>query len=146
MRGGGGIDPADEAGQVGLGHGGAASAGFVGAAPDMEEDGAAVARSRRLLIMADFEHPLVSRVAEAHFLLLKPWRNALAWVNADVAVVIRRVRVIHIGIPRPDLNVWPAGTARRRGSVAKQAAELENTCGRLPVLLNLGREFRFAVD
>ncbi len=57
------VEPGEEPEEVWAGHGGAAGAGFVRTAADVEEDGAAVAGDGRVRVVADFEEEFVGEVA-----------------------------------------------------------------------------------
>ena len=136
MGGGFGVEPLDEADEIGLGHGGAAGGGGGGPAADVEEDGAAVARGGRLLVMPDLEHPFVGGVAQAHFLFFEPRRD-VAGVDTYVGVVMGIGGVVDVGIPRSDLLIRPAGAGRRRRSITKKTTELEEAGGGAAIFFDL---------
>lgn len=144
MGAGGGVETGEEPEEVRAGHGGATGAGFVRAATDVEEDGAAVAGDGRVRVVADLEEEFVGEVAEPHLLFFVP-RGRIGQVDGDVAIVGRVRGVVDPAVAGGDLVPWPADPFGSVRGVAVERAEAEETGWGAAVFLAFGGDAVLAV-
>lgn len=124
----GSTEPADDSEQIRFRHYGAPEAGAVRGAAEMKKNGAAGAWDWRIGIVADFDEPAVSGVAEAHALFFEPcWWNGVCR-EADMAIVLWEAGIIDPCIAFGDRDEWIIGSSGKRGVGGIDGAEEKNAC------------------
>jgi hypothetical protein len=104
----------------------------VDAAPDVKKDGATLSGYRRIGIVSDLDQPMIGKIAGAHFFMSVIVRRILR-INYDVAIVIRRTRIIAPNVCLGDLMIRIVSAGGQVRFVSKDLSDLENSGGRAPV-------------
>src|SRR6266446_35259 len=119
--------PRDALHQIFLRHRRAASGRPILAAPNMKKNCASRAGHGRIGIVSDINKPLICEIARAHFFV----RVIVRWIlriDHDMAIVIRRARVIAPNVCLSDLMIWVVPSGRQVGIVSKDLPDFENSC------------------
>src|SRR5580765_4163755 len=130
--------PRDELDQIFLRHRCAASGGPILAAPNMKKNRAACAGHGRIGIVSDLDEPLIGEIARAHFFV----RVIVGWIlriDHDMAIVIRRARVVAPNVCFSDLMIWIVPSGRQVGIVSEDLSDFENSSRRATVSLFLSK-------
>jgi len=84
--------------------------------------------------MPDLNEPVIGEIARAHFFVrVIVWR--IFWINHNMAIVVRRARVIAPNVCFGHLMVTIVGSGRQVRIVSENLADLENSSRRSPVAL-----------
>src|SRR5439155_7293026 len=124
--------PGDHFYKVVLRHGRAAGGSPVDAAPDVKKDGATGSGYRRIGIVSNLDQPVIGKIARAHFFVSVIVRRILR-INYDMAIVVRRTRIIAPNVCLGDLMIRIVGAGRQVCVVSKGLSDRENSRGRAAV-------------
>ena len=84
--------------------------------------------------MPDLNEPLVRKVGRAHFFMgVIVWR--IFWIDHDMAIVIRRARVVAPNVCLRHLMIWIVASRRQVRIVSEDLSDLENSSRRAAVAL-----------
>src|SRR5262245_7872562 len=104
----------------------------------MKKNRASCAGQRWIGIVPNLDEPVISKIARAHFFVsVIIWR--ILGVDYNVAVVVRRTRVIAPNVRLGHLMVWIVAAGGQMRIVSKNLTNLENAGGRATVALFLSK-------
>lgn len=131
--------PLDDLDEVWFIHCSAATGRTVWAAPDVEKNGTARTRHRRVGVVPDLEKPFIGKVSVAHFLFFKPRGNTFPGVDHHMPIVEGIGWIVRPRIPSPHLVVGNTCTRRGLGRIAIELANRKASGGSpaIPLLLEL---------
>ena len=124
--------PGDYFYKVVLRHGCATGRRSVDAAADVKKDRATRSGHRRIGIVSNLDQPVIGEIARAHFFVSVIVRRVFR-INYDVAIVIRRSRIVAPNVCVGDLIIRVVGAGREVCLVSKDLSNLENSRGRAAV-------------
>ncbi len=112
--------------EVCFGHSRATSRGPIQTAPNMEENRAADSGNRWIGIVPDFNEPVICKIARAHF-FVRIIVGRIFRINYDMAIIVRRSRVIAPDVCFSYLVIWIIGAWRQIRVVPENLADLEDS-------------------
>ena len=92
--------------------------------------------------MPDLDQPVIGKISRAHFFMGVIVRRILR-INYDVAIIIRRTRIIAPNVCVGDLMIRIVAAGRQVRVVSKDLSDLENSRGRPAVSFFLRRPDSF---
>ena len=105
---------------------------MIHAPANVEKNRATGAGKRRVGIVSNLDEPMISKIARAHFLVGVIVRRIFR-INHDVAIIIRRPRIIAPNVGFGNLVVWIVASGRQFRIITKHLADLEDSRGRATV-------------
>src|SRR6266498_3940250 len=130
--------PGDQLHKIFLRHRRATSSRPIHAAANMKKNRAPRAGHWWIGIVPNLNEPVISEITRAHFFVcVIIWR--ILRINDDVAIVVRRARVVAPNVRLRHLMVWIVATDRQMCFVSKNLTNLENACRRATIALFLSK-------
>ena len=112
--------------KISFSHGGAPGGRPVNAAPNVKKNCAPRTRHRRIGIVPDFNEPMISEIARAHFFMRVVVRR-IFWIDHDMTIVVGRSGIITPDVGLGDLMVRIICAGRQSCVIAENLADLKNT-------------------
>src|SRR5438552_15278968 len=129
-----GSQPCDQLHEIWLCHRRTARGRPINAAPNMKKNRAACAGYWRIGVVSDLDEPMIRKITRAHFFVRVIVRRILG-INYNMAIVIRRPRVIAPHVCFGYLVIRVVGSRRQVRFVSENFADLEYSGRRPPVSL-----------
>src|SRR5258708_2940330 len=118
--------PRDQLDQVFFRHRRAASSWPILAAPNVKKNRASYAGHGRIGIVPDLNEPFIREIARAHLFVRVIVRRILR-IDYDMAIVIRRARVVAPNVCLSDLMIWVVPSSRQAGIISEDLSDFEKS-------------------
>src|SRR6266478_9383683 len=104
----------------------------------MKKNCASRAGHGRIGIVPDLNEPFIREIARAHLFVRVIVRRILR-IDYDMAIVIRRARVVAPNVCLSDLMIWVVPSSRQVGIISEDLSDFENSSRRATISLFLSK-------
>ncbi len=104
----------------------------------MKKNRASCTGHGRIGIVSNLDEPFIREIARAHFFVRVIVRRILR-VDHDMAIVMRRARVVAPNVCLSDLMIWIVPSSRQVGIVSEDLSDFENSSRRATISLFLSK-------